>query len=275
LVLTESIFYKKIEDLKDVEEVVAFQEKIWSSDTVTPLPQLVAACHNGGILMGAFDDSHLVGFCYGFPGFKNHETYLISHMAGVLPAYHNRGIGEQLKLKQREWALEYGYKKMVWTYDPLEARNAYFNLNKLGAYAKTYIYSYYGEMTDKLNKGLPTDRLLAEWDLASERAVQTLAGSRQQEGQQYESLIETTMVNGFPHPVEQKERGREKGYLVPIPAHFQDMKKADLETAKLWRRKAGNVLAAALADGYVVTALLRNISDQVHAYVIEKMEVSS
>ena len=167
--MTDSIIYKTIEDLEEIKEVVILQSEIWSADVVSPLPQLLASIHHGGIIIGAFFENKLVGFCYGFAGFKNGEHYLISHMAGVRPQYQNYGVGYQLKLKQREWAIAYGYQKIVWTYDPLEVRNGYFNLCKLGAYSRKYYSSYYGDMQDKLNKDLPTDRLFIEWDICSSR----------------------------------------------------------------------------------------------------------
>lgn len=275
MLATDTIFYKKIKILDEIREVVLFQEKIWGSVSIVPLTQLVAACHHGGVLLGAYHGGKLVGFCYGFPGFNNNRSYLISHMTAVLPDYHNLGIGRTIKLKQREWAIEHGYEKIVWTYDPLEARNAYFNLNKLGAYAKTYIPSYYGEMNDNLNKGLPTDRLLAEWNICSERvtnALSELADGSRQEASTYQQLLETEIVNQIPYPGAEKQVGGDKGYKVSVAANFQDIKNKDFEAAKAWRRSLGNVLAQAMGNGYVVTGILRDGNELVHSYIVENHE---
>ena len=91
------ITYRLIEQLEDMDKVVKLQAEIWSSEIVSPLPQLVAAIHHGGIIVGAFAGEMLVGFCYGFAGFKNEEAYLVSHMTGILPEYQKAGIGYHLK----------------------------------------------------------------------------------------------------------------------------------------------------------------------------------
>jgi predicted GNAT superfamily acetyltransferase len=272
MVLTQPIVYKNIEDLKEIEDVVFFQEEIWGRDAVTPLPQLIAAAHHGGILIGAFDERELIGFSYGFSGYKNGENYLISHMTGVRRKYQNYGIGLQLKLKQRDWAVDYGYQKIVWTFDPLEARNAYFNFNKLGAYAKTYYPSYYGEMSDKLNKGLPTDRLLAEWDICSNRVQNALTGVFQNDiaAQNYQPLLVWSDVKNVPYPLEEEPIKNEKGYLIPVPVNFQSLKLEDYEAAKAWRYKLRNAVSNAISEGFAVTGILKNNKTNVHFYVIEK-----
>ncbi|PLR79838.1 hypothetical protein CVD25_09700 [Bacillus canaveralius] len=271
MAMTKQIVYKHIQDLKEIEEVVSFQEEIWSRDTVTPLPQLLAACHHGGSVIGAFDHGDLVGFSYGFSGYKDGQPYLISHMTAVNPKYQNLGIGLKLKLKQREWAIEYGYQKIVWTYDPLEARNAYFNLNKLGAYTKTYIESYYGEMNDKLNRGLPTDRLLAEWDICSIRVTNALEGTLQNEfsAKKYQPLLGWRESGDIPIPLDEVIIANDRGYLVPVPAYFQCLKQVNNEAAKAWRYKLRNVVSDAFSKGYRATGILRNSQSNVHFYIIE------
>ncbi|KAB7706707.1 GNAT family N-acetyltransferase [Bacillus aerolatus] len=271
MITTQSIIYKQIDDLKDIQEMVSFQEEIWSREAVIPLAQLIAASHHGGFISGAFHDGKLIGMSYSFPGYKHQEHYLYSHMAAVHQDYRNLGIGLQLKLKQREWAIQYGYKKIVWTFDPLEARNAYFNLNKLGAYVKTYIPSYYGEMKDKLNKGLPSDRFLAEWDICSTRVKSALAGSLQNEFtvKNYEPLLNYRENNQLPFSCEEKIINNEDGYLLPVPANIHHLKKVDIETAKAWRYELRKVLTEVLSKGYRVTGMLKNNTEPVHYYVIE------
>lgn len=277
VVLTEPIVYKNIEGLKEIQDVVSFQEEIWGKDAVTPLPQLIAAAHHGGILIGAFNKGELLGFSYGFSGYKNGEAYLISHMTGVRSKYQNYGIGLQLKLKQRNWAVDYGYSKIVWTFDPLEARNAYFNLNKLGAYAKTYYPSYYGEMTDKLNIGLPSDRFLAEWDICSNRVKNTLAGVIQNDisVKNYRHLLAWRNHRNVPYPLDEEPVKGEKGYLIPVPVNFQSLKQENDEAAKAWRYKLRNAVRNALSEGYIVTGVLKNSNTHVHFYILENENLST
>ncbi|TWI58201.1 GNAT family N-acetyltransferase [Halalkalibacter nanhaiisediminis] len=271
MVMTESIMYRKIDNIKEIQEVVSFQEEIWSRDAVSPLPQLVAASHHGGVIMGAFHAAKLVGFSYGFSGYKNKEHYLISHMTAISPSYQNLGIGLALKLKQRDWAIEYGYKKIVWTYDPLESRNAYFNINKLGGYVKTHLPSYYGEMNDKLNNGLPTDRFVVEWDICSDRVKNALAGLNKLESsdREYSSLLTIKVNGGLPYPHEENLIKNQKSYLIPVPVDFQKIKQVDFEVAKAWRLKFRNAASDILLEGYKVTRILKTTNHLVHYYVLE------
>lgn len=269
----ESITYKRIQDIEDIHEVVLLQAEIWSPETVSPLPQLVASIHNGGIIIGAFFEDKLIGFCYGFAGFKNGESYLISHMAGILPDFQNYGVGYQLKLKQREWAIDYGYKKIVWTYDPLEIRNGYFNLCKLGAYSRQYISSYYGEMNDKLNKGLTTDRLLIEWDICSNRVDKAIQGvSLNKTNNEYSSLL-TWEKNGefasSPSLSKKYISYQQDGYIVPVPSNIQLLKQKRPELAQSWRYAIRKVLSEALLNSYVITGVHKEMNSLTHFYILE------
>jgi len=277
MVLTQPIVYKNVIGLKEIQDVVCFQEEIWNKDAVTPLPQLIAATQNGGTIVGAFIEGKLIGFSYGFSGFKNGKKYLISHMTGVHSNYHNYGIGLQLKLKQREWAVDYGYQKIVWTFDPLEAKNAYFNLNKLGAYSKTYFPSYYGEMSDKLNKGLPSDRLLVEWDICSNRVTKALTGVLKNDAlvNQYKPLLSYSDSRNIPYPQEVESIKAEEGYLIPVPANFQILKQEDFEAAKAWRYKLRDAVSDAFSRGFVVTGMLKKNLANIHFYVIENKTMES
>ncbi|KON88062.1 hypothetical protein AF332_15400 [Sporosarcina globispora] len=267
--IASAISYKEITVLEEIKEIVAFQAEIWSQEVVTTLPQLVAAQHHGGVIIGAFHEGRVVAFSYGFPGFKDGKAYLISHMTAVRTGYQNLGIGLKLKLKQREWAIDSGgYQKIVWTYDPLEGRNGYFNLIKLGGYAREYIHAYYGEMEDKLNKGLPTDRFLIEWDILTPRVEKAL-------NQQLELSIN---LSNYPillevsdtEPGMKKKIGEERGYVVPVPKNIQEMKKYNIEAAKKWRFELRDLLTELLGRGYIVTGMVKDLHPFVHHYVIEK-----
>jgi predicted GNAT superfamily acetyltransferase len=268
---TNSITYKTIEELADINEVVSLQSDIWSQDSVSPLPQLVASIHHGGILIGAYSESRLIGFCYGFAGYKNREVYLISHMAAVRPEYQNLGVGYQLKIKQRDWAVDYGYQKIVWTFDPLEVRNGYFNLCKLGAYSKTYIPSYYGEMQDKLNKGLPSDRLVIEWDICSARVEKAVSGELPCKTEQdYEILLQVDPNTEYPLLVEKKFNTQKDGYLVAVPTNIQILKQTNHEVANAWRFAIRNVISEGLENGFIITGVQKVPNSTYQFYILEK-----
>jgi predicted GNAT superfamily acetyltransferase len=121
----------------------------------------------------------MVGFCLAVPGIKRDGApYLHSHMLGVLPAYRNAGVGRRLKLRQREDALARGINLVEWTFDPLEPKNAYFNIERLGAVVRRYVENEYGTTSSPLHGGLPTDRCVAEWWIGSPRVEAILAGRK-------------------------------------------------------------------------------------------------
>ncbi len=166
-----NITFRACRELEDFEQVTALQEKIWGDSPRELLPThvLVAIAKTGGQIFGAFHAEQMIGYLLGLVGVKNGETYIHSHMTGILPEYQHCGIGYQLKLKQRDDALALNIKRIEWTFDPFKLRNAYFNFNKLGAIAKTYLPNVYGTTVSHFDQGMPTDRLLAEWNLDSVR----------------------------------------------------------------------------------------------------------
>ncbi|MFB3779468.1 MAG: GNAT family N-acetyltransferase [Bryobacteraceae bacterium] len=164
---------------EEFHQAVDLQRIIWKFDDVDLLPVrlFVVATRVGGQALGAYDGERMVGYCLAIPGLKsNGEGYLHSHMLGVLEDYRNLGVGRMLKLAQREDALERGIRLVEWTFDPLELKNAYFNLERLGAIVRRYVRNQYGTTTSPLHGGLPTDRCVAEWWLGSDRVRAVLAG---------------------------------------------------------------------------------------------------
>ena len=135
----------------------------------------VVADKVGGQVMGAFDGEVMVGFALSVPGTRTGHVYLHSHMLAVRKDHRNGGLGRRLKLMQREDALARGIELIEWTFDPLEIKNAYLNLEKLGAIARRYNINQYGITSSPLQGGLPSDRLIAEWWLKSKRVETLLA----------------------------------------------------------------------------------------------------
>jgi predicted GNAT superfamily acetyltransferase len=163
---------------------VELQVETWGYDPADVIPRKAFLVWQkvGGQVIGAFDTEipgsasdggpeSLVGFVLALPGIKtgNGEPrpYLHSHMMAVKDSYRNRGLGVKLKLAQRDEALARGIRHIEWTFDPLEIKNAFLNIHKLGAIVRSYFVDFYGVSSSRLQGGLPTDRLLAEWELDS------------------------------------------------------------------------------------------------------------
>ncbi len=169
----------QLSKLDEFSEAVRLQQEIWGFQDVEllPLRLFVVASKIGGQMLGAFDAGKMVAFCLCIPGVKpGGKSYLHSHMLGVLPKYRNSGLGRKLKLKQREYAMAAGIDLIEWTFDPLEIKNAFFNIERLGAIARRYVHNQYGTTTSHLHGGLPTDRLIAEWWIRSARAEAICSG---------------------------------------------------------------------------------------------------
>ena len=153
-------------------EAVNLQKIIWGFDEIELLPVrlLVVATKVGGQVLGAFDGHKLVGFCFCIPGLKpGGKSYLHSHMMGVLPGYRDHGVGRMMKTQQRTDALARGIDLIEWTFDPLEIKNAFFNIERLGVVVRRYVLNQYGASSSPLQGGLPTDRCVAEWYIDSPR----------------------------------------------------------------------------------------------------------
>ena len=168
---------RKCEALEEMQACFALQKEVWkfSDADLIPVRLFVVAAKIGGQVIGAFDTNELVGFALAIPGIRNGHCYLHSQMLAVRQQYRNSGLGRRMKLYQREDALARGFELMEWTFDPLEIKNAYLNIEKLGAIARRYNVNQYGITSSPLQGGLPTDRLVAEWWMKSKRVEAVLA----------------------------------------------------------------------------------------------------
>ena len=160
--------------LPEYETCVDLELRIWGEQIAVPSAIFVVAHHTGGQILGAFDDDKMVGFTLALVGTRSGKPFLHSHMTAVLPAYQNRGVGRRLKLFQRQDALKRDIRLVEWTFDPLELKNAHFNFVRLGAIAQRFIPDCYGITQSPLHAGLPTDRLVAEWWIDSDRVKNIL-----------------------------------------------------------------------------------------------------
>ena len=166
-----AIEVRSCSEVEELRTFVALQKEVWgfADNELVPLRIFSLAPKIGGQVIGAWDGGTLVGFAFSIPGTRNGHAYLHSHMLAVKAAYRNSGLGRRLKLFQREDAIAHGYELIEWTFDPLEVKNAYFNLERLGAIARRYNINQYGITSSPLQGFLPTDRLVAEWWLKSKR----------------------------------------------------------------------------------------------------------
>ena len=169
---------QQLTDLEYFQRCVDLQTEVWgyNDGDVIPRRVFVVASRIGGQVIGAFKGDTLAGFAMALPGYRDRMPYLHSHMLAVLPQYRDQGIGRSLKLAQRDDALARGFDLMEWTFDPLEIRNAYLNIHRLGAVVRRYQRDFYGPSSSPLQGGLPTDRLYAEWWLRSDRVANILGG---------------------------------------------------------------------------------------------------
>jgi predicted GNAT superfamily acetyltransferase len=170
------ITIRKCDGIEELNACVALQKEVWKFADVdlVPLRMFVVSQKIGGQLIGAFDGGELVGFAFSIPGSRGGRAYLHSHMLAVRETWRNFGLGRQLKLAQRDDAIERGFELLEWTFDPLEIKNAHLNLVRLGAIARRYSINHYGYSSSPLQGGLPTDRLVAEWWIKSKRVVELL-----------------------------------------------------------------------------------------------------
>jgi len=173
---TEQITIRKCIGIDELNACVVLQKEVWNfSDLdLIPLRMFVVSQKIGGQTIGAFHGDDLVGFAFSIPGSRAGHAYLHSHMLAVRDSFRNHGLGRKLKLAQRDDAIQQGYELLEWTFDPLEIKNAHLNLSRLGAIARRYSVNHYGHSSSPLQGGLPTDRLVAEWWLKSQRVVDLL-----------------------------------------------------------------------------------------------------
>jgi predicted GNAT superfamily acetyltransferase len=186
----DAIVIRSCATLEELEACVDLQIEVWgySDGDVIPRRAFIVTQKIGGQVFGAFDTSmhgsslkgdarNLIGFAMAMPGIRNSNGYLHSHMLAVRERYRNLGVGQRLKMAQREDALARNIALMEWTFDPLEIKNAYLNIRRFGVIVRRYTADFYGRSSSRLQAGLPTDRLHAEWWMNSSRVEGVLSGN--------------------------------------------------------------------------------------------------
>jgi predicted GNAT superfamily acetyltransferase len=230
----------------EFEGAVRLQKEIWGFSSVDLLPVrlFVVASKIGGHVFGAFDGSRMVAFCLAIPGLKpGGKIFLHSQMLGVLPEYRNYGIGRMLKLEQRKDALARGVDVIEWTFDPLELKNAYFNIERLGAVVRRYVPNQYGTTTSHLHGGLPTDRCTAEWWVKTRRVEAALSQCRQ--------------------PLEVEDR-------IAVPTNIDSLRREAPKQVREVQRCVTERFLDCLARGLAVTGFEK--SEQAGTYLLGRWE---
>ncbi|MBZ5595705.1 MAG: acetyltransferase [Acidobacteriia bacterium] len=233
---------------REFENAVELQKQIWGFNDIELLPArlFIVATKVGGQAFGAFDGNRMIGFCLAIPGLKaGGGSYLHSHMLGVLPEYRDAGVGRMLKLKQREDALARAIELVEWTFDPLEIKNAYFNMERLGTIVRRYVRNQYGTTTSPLHGGLPTDRCVAEWWIASPRVK--------------------AIVNGGEPPVRPDIVER-----ISVPADIAALKHQEPKRARQIQQELSNRFESNFGRGLAVVGVER--SPEAGTYLFGKWE---
>jgi predicted GNAT superfamily acetyltransferase len=214
------------------------EEAVWGGEARDLVPSTVITVirETGGQVLGAFlENEEMVGFTLGMAALhdspRGMQPYIHSHMTAVLAEHRDKGIGRLLKLFQRQDALARGIRLVEWTFDPLEMRNAHFNLMRLGVVVRQFRANFYGITTSHLHAGMPTDRLLAEWWIAGSHARRVISGAPPSR-----------------HVSAQARR-------ILVPKEMPEWRKSDVPRALAEQTRVREQFLAAFRDGYVVTAI--------------------
>ncbi|GAB4581942.1 MAG: hypothetical protein Fur0022_46940 [Anaerolineales bacterium] len=268
-----TITIRLLEHIEEMFLIEDLQRRVWGADdAIVPHHLLLTVAHNGGLILGAFDEDRMVGFVFGFLGSvqtpSGHQAKHCSHMLAVLPEYQSQGIGYLLKRAQWQMVRRQGLPLITWTYDPLLSRNAHLNIARLGAICNTYVPNMYGEMRDSLNQGLPSDRLQVEVWVNTPRVQNRMSKTpRGQLDLAHYLSAETNILNpttltqaGWPEPLTRSslpdpllKREGHALYLLEIPSDFYALKSADPQLALTWRLHIRELLQELFAQGYLIT----------------------
>jgi predicted GNAT superfamily acetyltransferase len=269
------ITIRDLSSLRDYADCVALQDETWGAGFSERVPTAILRVSQmiGGVAAGAFDKAdRLVGFVFGLTGVRDRELVHWSDMLAVREESRSQGIGEQLKQYQRDKVMAIGVRSMLWTFDPLQARNAHFNVNHLGALPIEYVSDMYGSNTGSTLHGpLPTDRFIVRWNIADEktpggRALLPISGGVAPVANPVDAdgLPSATLLpSGSPHagPI-----------MVQIPTDFVAVQQTGRSIALRWRLVVREVMTAWLGAGYRVTAFIRPPADGLPFYRLDPSE---
>lgn len=254
-----SVTVELVRSEQDARAAVGVLAQVWPRDDgAEPLPPELAwaFAHSGNYVALARRDGRVIGAAIGFRGADASGPVLHSHIAGVLPGSQGLGAGYKLKQHQRAWALALGLQRITWTFDPLVARNGYFNVVKLGAQLTRYYVNFYGPMDDGINNGDETDRCLVTWRLGSPRAAAAAAGAFRPadiEAVRSRGAVEVLRRDRSGAPSVQPYGGDVR--LIQVPADVVALRGRDPKLALAWRIALREALVGAFADGLEVVGV--------------------
>ncbi len=255
----------KIEDYHRCERL---QQEVWGFSDLSVIPHhlMIAAQADGGLVLGAYStdeagEEQLIGFLFGFPCLEpaddgRRQAKHCSMMCAVLADWRGQGIGYRLKLAQREFARAQGLELITWTFDPLMSANAHFNFAKLGVIARRYERDFYGDLGDRLNRGLPTDRFTVEWWINSPRVLARLAQPEKPDFTRLDRLPPanyTTLQAGLLMNRALDLELQAEALRVEIPRDFSALKRDDPGLAARWRSESRRLFEHYLQAGYRVS----------------------
>lgn len=242
----QGITVRTLESAEEMKVCVDLQQQIWSYTEIDTVPDqiCIVARKTGGHVMAAYDGERPVGFALAFAAMRDGLIYLHSHMVGVLESHQNLGVGRLLKLAQRDDALERGINLIEWTFDPLQLKNAHFNIERLGAIVRHYIPNLYGRTSSPLHAGLPTDRLVAEWWVRSQRVEELLGG------------------------MQRRDNANQR--RIAIPAAIREICRDDPERAEKIQAEVRGEFIANIASGHAAVGF--EFSEEQGTYLLEPYE---
>jgi predicted GNAT superfamily acetyltransferase len=269
------IVIRPLQGIEERRECLRLQQATWGEGFTDRVPPsiLMIAQKTGGIASGAFQGDRLVGFVFGISGVRSGHLVHWSDMLAVLPEARGRGVGLRLKLHQREVLRALGIETVLWTFDPLVARNAHLNLRRLGALVRSYERDLYGRSDSPLHAGIGTDRLMTEWHISSRRVEDRLDRSSAPRAQPPTGLLlnEPDLEHGPPRPGSRVDEPGGETVLVAVPSDIETIQTRDPALALAWRDNVRAALEGALEAGYVATDLVRG--DRIARYVLSREPV--
>jgi predicted GNAT superfamily acetyltransferase len=257
--MDSEITIRKAETVADYQACQAAQRKAWGiteESYVVPIATMVGAQLHGGLVLGAFlPGGEAVGLSFAFLGLIEGQLGLYSQLTGVVPGYQDRGIGGRLKHAQRDLARAEGLSLIAWAFDPLQAGNARFNLDRLGATAGRYVENMYGPRTDTLNVGTPTDRLIVTWE--TDPTTRSRPSIAVEEARDLPRLIEAeTRPDGLRVVVARTATPTVPWTLLEVPNDISRLRSIDAREADHWRLAVRDAFQAAFADGFRAVGFL-------------------
>jgi predicted GNAT superfamily acetyltransferase len=241
---------RALASIEDADRILHVMAETWGSHELMPREMLRALAESGNVPWGAFEGDEMVGYVLGWAGVDPHDgLHLHSHMLAALPGRRHGGVGSALKLAQRAAALDHGVALVRWTFDPLIARNAHVNITKLGACCDRFERDFYGAMSDSLNAGDRSDRLVVRWDLDREPGPRPYpSGAR--------VLVGAEGPPDAPTPIRwaADDPRDDEVVLIGVPRDYAGLRRADEELAREWRQVTGDALARCIGGGARVVA---------------------